>query len=74
MLGLWISLNGFFWGSLCSLKAKEKNRNSKNWFLLGFVFSFFAYITISVLAKLSPNTDKENVADEIGTFAASTSS
>lgn len=70
MLGLWISLNGLFWGTLCSLKAKEKNRNTKNWFLLGFIFSPIAYLTIVVLHKLSDSIDNET--DPIESFAAST--
>ncbi len=42
MFGLWFSIAGLIFGTLCSLKAKEKNRVQKDWFILGFVFSFFA--------------------------------
>ena len=54
MFGLWFSICGLLFGSLCSVKAKEKNRHTKNWFLLGFIFGVLAYAVLSIL----PGEDK----------------
>ncbi|MHB8905679.1 MAG: hypothetical protein ACYC4T_04940 [Melioribacteraceae bacterium] len=42
MFGLWFSLAGLLFGILCSYYAGEKKRASKEWFMLGFIFSFIA--------------------------------
>lgn len=49
MIGFWISIYGMLFGTLCSLKAKEKNRYPKNWFTLGFIFGVFAYLFLIML-------------------------
>ncbi len=59
MLSLLFSFYGLFFGTLCSFKAKQKNRNTKNWFLLGFIFGFVAYIAIMVLHSLSQSNNEE---------------
>ena len=42
MFGLWFSIVGMLFGILCSFIAKGKKRASKEWFMLGFIFSFMA--------------------------------
>lgn len=58
MFGLWFSIIGLIFGILCSYKAKEKNRAQKEWFLLGFIFSFFAFGVMYLTPK------KEIIAEE----------
>lgn len=58
MFGLWFSIVGLLFGTLCSLKAKEKNRVQKDWFTLGFVFSVFAFVIIYLL----PATETDSAA------------
>lgn len=53
MFGFWFSIYGLFFGTLCSLKAKEKNRFTKNWFLFGFIFGIFAYLVLVNLPVLN---------------------
>lgn len=60
MFGLWFSIIGLVFGILCSYKAKEKNRAQKEWFLLGFIFSFFAFGVIYFAPKKEAIL-KENV-------------
>jgi hypothetical protein len=57
MFGLWFSIAGLIFGTLCSLKAKEKNRVQKDWFTLGFIFSLIA---LGILYLL-PSVDVEPV-------------
>lgn len=57
MFGLWFSIAGLIFGTLCSLKAKEKNRVQKDWFTLGFIFSIIALGIIYLL----PGVDVEPV-------------
>lgn len=52
MFGLWYSIAGLFFGTLCSLKAKEKNRAQKDWFTLGFIFSVIALGILYLLPSL----------------------
>lgn len=42
MFGLWFSIVGLIFGSLCSFLAREKNRTQHDWFILGFIFSVIA--------------------------------
>lgn len=42
-------VSGAFFGILCSKFAAKKNRNIRNWLLLGFFFGFFALIVIYFL-------------------------
>lgn len=51
MFGLWFAIYGMLFGSLCSVKASAKNRNTKNWFVLGFVFGIFAFIFLMILSE-----------------------
>lgn len=54
MFGLWFSLLGLAIGFLCSRIAKQKERSHKDWFTLGFVFSFIALLIITIL----PHSEK----------------
>ncbi len=55
MFGLWFSLMGLAFGFLCSHIAKKKERSNKDWFTLGFVFSFIALLIITIL----PHSESE---------------
>ena len=55
MFGLWFSIIGLVFGFLCSHLAKQKERSHKDWFTLGFLFSFIALLIITIL----PHTAKE---------------
>ena len=66
MFGFWFAIYGLFFGTLCSLKAKEKNRFTKNWFLLGFIFGIFAYLVLISLSILDSEEEviiPNNVVD-----------
>lgn len=68
MFGLWFSIAGLFFGTLCSLKAKEKNRAQKDWFTLGFIFSIIALGILYILPRVSVepvDTDFSNAGDDI---------
>lgn len=68
MFGLWFSIAGLIFGTLCSLKAKEKNRVQKDWFTLGFIFSIIALGIIYLLpgVDVEPvDTDFSNADDDI---------
>jgi hypothetical protein len=62
MFGFWFSIYGLFFGSTCSVKAKGKNRFTKNWFTLGFVFGIFAYI---VLISLPGENEESTMAMDL---------
>lgn len=49
MFGLWFSIVGLIFGTLCSFAAKEKNRIQKEWFILGFIFSILGFILLHLL-------------------------
>ena len=53
MFGLWFAIYGILFGTLCSVKASAKNRNTKNWFVLGFVFGIFAFVFLMILSKVN---------------------
>ena len=53
MFGLWFSLIGLLFGTLCSIKAKEKNRFQHDWFILGFIFSLIAIVVLNFLSAKS---------------------
>ena len=61
MFGFWFSIIGLVFGVVCSLKAREKNRASQEWFILGFIFSFLAYIVISLLPAEGPTEQNNDV-------------
>ena len=66
MFGFWFAIYGLFFGTLCTLKAKEKNRFTKNWFLFGFIFGIFAYLVLINLSVLESEEDElvpNNVVD-----------
>lgn len=68
MFGLWFSIAGLIFGTLCSLKAKEKNRAQKDWFTLGFVFSIIALGILHLLPSVGVepvDTDFPNADDDI---------
>jgi hypothetical protein len=55
MFGLWFSIAGLLFGLICSVRAKEKNRATNDWFLLGFIFSFLAFGVLSLLPSNERN-------------------
>jgi hypothetical protein len=61
MFGLWFSIIGLIFGVICSLKAREKNRATQEWFILGFIFSVIALAVIYIL----PSKGLEVVQDSI---------
>lgn len=61
MFGLYFAIIGLISGILCSIKAGEKNRNQKNWLLLGFIVPG---ITLILLNLLSINDKKEVIQSD----------
>ena len=61
MFGLWYSIVGLIFGILCSFKANEKKRAPKEWFMLGFIFSFLAFGIVLLL----PENNNEGQNDEL---------
>ncbi len=49
-------IGGIIFGAFCAFLAKQKNRNSEVWFVLGFFFSLIALIVIAA----SPAKEKES--------------
>jgi len=59
MFGLYFSIIGLISGILCSLKAGEKNRNQKNWFVLGFVVPGIMLLILNLLSVIGNNDESE---------------
>jgi hypothetical protein len=59
---------GLILGSLCSFIASTKNRNRKNWFLIGFVFSFIAPLVLFLLPSLNNEDELEEKRAESSTI------
>jgi hypothetical protein len=59
MFGLYFSIIGLISGILCSVKAGEKNRNQKNWFLLGFIFPGISFAFLNLLSINGKNDKSE---------------
>ena len=59
MLGLYFSIAGLISGTLCSFKAGEKNRNQKNWFMLGFIFPGISLVCLRLLSTVGKNDESE---------------
>ncbi len=57
MFGFWFSITGLFFGFICSMQAKKKNRMRGDWFILGFLFTFLALVIINSLHSLKNNDD-----------------
>jgi len=49
-----ILMFGFFFALASSSIAKKKHRNTRTWFLLGFLFGIIPFITIFFLKSLKP--------------------
>lgn len=51
---LWIVIlvQGIIFGVFCSFIAREKNRDSGGWFLLGFLFSLLAILALIAIPKI----------------------
>ncbi|MFA3783581.1 hypothetical protein ABRY23_11005 [Melioribacteraceae bacterium 4301-Me] len=58
MLGLYFSIIGLIFGFSCSAIAKRKNRNAEDWFMLGFIFLFVAYLWIRQLPTIYDANNK----------------
>jgi hypothetical protein len=67
MFGLWFSIIGLFFGTLCSLKAKELSRSQKDWFTLGFIFSFLALVVLLIFSYYNKN-EELSTANEISLY------
>jgi uncharacterized protein YacL len=59
---------GLILGSLCSFIASTKNRNRKNWFLIGFVFLFIAPLVLFLLPSLNNEDELEEKRAESSTI------
>jgi|BarGraIncu00222A_1022003.scaffolds.fasta_scaffold69821_2 hypothetical protein len=59
MFGLYFSIIGMVSGILCSVKAGEKNRNQKNWFLLGFVIPGISLVFLNLLSIIGKNDESK---------------
>jgi uncharacterized membrane protein YdjX (TVP38/TMEM64 family) len=64
MFGLWYSLLGLIVGSICSYLAYKKNRASKDWFILGFIFSFLAVFILYLLPSYSSDKLVNNLTED----------
>jgi len=60
MFGLYFSIIGLISGILCSIKAGEKNRNQKNWFLLGFIVPGISLVFLKLLSIVGKTDESEN--------------
>lgn len=55
---IWIIiLQAIVFGTFSSFIAKEKNRDSADWFVLGFLFSLLAILALIALPKLDINVE-----------------
>ena len=52
-----VIIQGFFFGLFASYIAAQKNRDTLNWFILGFLFSLLALLAIVGIPALK-DTDK----------------
>ncbi len=43
---------GSIFAVLCSVNERKKNRIAENWFILGFIFWFFALIALTKLSNI----------------------
>jgi hypothetical protein len=59
MFGLYFSIIGLISGILCSVKAGEKNRNQKNWLLLGFIAPVISLAFLNLLSVVNKNDESE---------------
>jgi hypothetical protein len=64
MFGLWYSITGMIFGIICSINARGKKRASKEWFMLGFIFSFLAYGILYLLPQNELKENEKNSPDE----------
>ena len=49
MFWFWFAIHGMILGSACSYIARNRNRYTKNWFLMGFVFGVIALAVLVLL-------------------------
>jgi F0F1-type ATP synthase assembly protein I len=59
MFGLYFSIIGLISGIFCSVKAGAKNRNQKNWFLLGFVIPGISLVFLNLLSIIGKSAESE---------------
>lgn len=64
MFGLWFSIIGLLFGVLCSMKAKEKDRSQKEWFVMGFLFSFLAFAILQLLPTLDADDNETDLRND----------
>lgn len=55
-----ILLQGIVFGAFSSFIAKEKNRDSAVWFILGFFFSLIALLALVAVPKLEKSSQNLN--------------
>jgi hypothetical protein len=53
-----------FWGALCAMIAANKGRSTAGWFILGFLFSFFALIFILAAPDLNKKSKLQDISDK----------
>jgi hypothetical protein len=63
MFGLWYSLLGLVFGFICSYYAAQKDRARKDWFTLGFIFSFIALLVLFLLPSTNRAEDELKTSD-----------
>ena len=56
MFGLWFSVIGLIFGTLCSFIARRKDRAQKEWFILGFIFSALSLFLLLILPDIKDDS------------------
>ena len=62
MFWFWFAIYGMILGSACSYVAHNKNRDTKNWFLLGFVFGLFSLLALYIFPENSSHSSASKSA------------
>ncbi len=52
-------ISGFIFGSFCAFIAKEKNRDTFGWFILGFFFTIISLLALIAVPKLAKEKEEE---------------
>ncbi len=62
-LFLLLIVQGILIGTLCSYVASQKNRSKRNWFFLGFLFSFLALVALAAIPSLPKQEEGQETAN-----------